>query len=75
MLTQKLIGAKRVIGGGGQQFIAFAHVTNPFITAYPWSRSGFGAKFANPTTLPTGSAYGIAFSPDGSVIADRKSVV
>lgn len=34
--------------------IAVAHATSPYITAYPWSSSGFGAKYANLATLPTG---------------------
>lgn len=38
-------------------------------SAYPWSSSGFGTKYANPTTLPTGTGFGVAFSPDGSAIA------
>jgi hypothetical protein len=35
---------------------------SPYITAYPWS-SGFGTKYANAATLPTGNARGVAFSP------------
>jgi hypothetical protein len=46
-----------------------AHDTTPFITAYPWSGSGFGTKFADPATLPTGGGYGVAFSPAGDAIA------
>jgi hypothetical protein len=30
------------------------------VSAYPWS-SGFGTKYANPSTLPTGAGYGIDF--------------
>ena len=30
---------------------------------------GFGAKYANPTTLPTAPVLGVAFSPDESAIA------
>jgi WD40 repeat protein len=51
------------------QSIAVAHDTSPFVTAYPWSGSGFGTKFANPATLPTGAGYGVAFSPSGNAIA------
>jgi hypothetical protein len=51
------------------QQIAIAHTTTPFITAYPWSGSGFGTKLNNPTTLPTGNGQGVAFSPDGTNIA------
>ena len=49
-------------GGGGEQFIAVAHDTSPYVTAYPWSASGFGTKFANPSTLPPSVGYGVAFS-------------
>lgn len=31
--------------------------------------SGFGAKYSNPATLPTGNANGVAFSPSGAAIA------
>jgi hypothetical protein len=43
--------------GGGEPYegdIAVAHFTSPYISVYPWS-SGFGTKYANPSTLPTGS--------------------
>ena len=59
MLVQKLIGAT---AKKPQQFIAVSHVNSPYITAYSWSSSGFGAKFANPTTLPTGTGAGVAFT-------------
>ena len=48
--------------------IAVAHDTTPYISVYPWS-SGFGTKYANPTTLPAGTGRGVAFSPDGADIA------
>ena len=55
---------------GKPRAIAVAHNTTPFITAYPWSGSGFGTKYANPSTLPAaGTGYAVAFSPDGSAIA------
>jgi hypothetical protein len=41
----------------------------PFITAYPWSGSGFGTKFANPATLPASFGMDTAFSPSGDAIA------
>ena len=49
--------------------IAVAHDTTPFITAYPWSGSGFGTKFTNPATLPASDTYGVAFSSAGDAIA------
>jgi hypothetical protein len=51
------------------QSVAVAYDTTPFITAYPWSGSGFGTKFADPGTLPTGSGRDVAFSPAGNAIA------
>ena len=63
-----LAAAGNAGGGGTDPSIAVAHSTSPYISAYPWS-SGFGTKYANPATLPTGSGYGVAFSPDGATIA------
>jgi len=51
------------------QYLAVAHSTSPFVTAYPWSNSGFGTKFANPSTLPAGNGTGVDFHPDGTAIA------
>jgi hypothetical protein len=42
--------------------IAIAHSTTPFVSAYPWSVSGFGTKFSDPGTLPAGTGYGVAFN-------------
>jgi hypothetical protein len=50
------------------QAIAIAHNTAPYITVYPWN-AGFGTKYANPATLPTGDGNGVAFSPSGNDIA------
>ena len=49
--------------------LAVAHSTTPFVTAYPWSGSGFGVKFTDPATLPTGTGNGVAFSPSGDALA------
>ena len=58
-------------GNASSQSIAVAHVSSPFISAYPWSAAGFGAKLANPTTLPaaSGGGNGVAFSPTSNAIA------
>ena len=48
--------------------IAVAHFTSPRISVYPWS-FGFGTKYSNPATLPTGTGLNVAFSPDGADIA------
>jgi hypothetical protein len=58
------------IGGiSSLQAIAVVHNTTPFVSAYPWSGSGFGTKYADPATLPTGAGRGVAFSPAGDAIA------
>lgn len=54
---------------GKTLYLAVANSSSPYITAYPWSGSGFGTKFANPATLPTGNARGVAFSALGDAIA------
>ena len=56
-------------GSPASQSIAVAHSTTPFVTAYPWSGSGFGTKFANPVTLPPNFCNSVAFSPAGDAIA------
>ena len=59
MLADKLRAAT---AAKKQQFIAVADEGGSRITAYPWSSSGFGTKFANPSTLPTGNGTGVAFT-------------
>ena len=54
---------------GPDPAIAVAHDTTPFVSAYPWSAGGFGTKFSDPATLPTGGGYGVAFSSAGDAIA------
>ena len=49
--------------------VAIAHATTPFVTAYAWSESGFGTKFADPATLPASTGCAVAFSPTGDAIA------
>jgi hypothetical protein len=50
--------------------VAVATIPSPYINAYVWaSGTGFGARYANPATLPTGLAYGVAFAPAGDAIA------
>ena len=50
-------------------FLAQASNISPYINVYNWSSSGFGTKFSDPGTLPTGIGYGVAFSPAGTEIA------
>ena len=50
--------------------VAVAHAISPFVTAYPWnSSSGFGTKYTNPATIPTGGGNDVAFTPSGDAIA------
>ena len=57
-----LQGAAGAGGGGYSGDIAVAHGTSPYISVYPWD-SGFGTKYTDPSTLPTGIGIGVAFSP------------
>ena len=49
--------------------LAVATDLTPFVTVYSWSSTGFGAKFADAATLPTGVGQGAAFSPNGTELA------
>ena len=50
--------------------VAFAHGISPFVIAYPWnSATGFGSKYSNPGTLPTGDGSEAAFNNAGNVLA------
>ena len=49
--------------------LAVTHSSAPHVSAYPWSSSGFGTKYANPTTLIPNAGSGVNFSPSGDSIA------
>lgn len=51
--------------------IFMANASTPFLHAYAWnSATGFGTKYANPSTLPTdGNAAKIATNPAGDAVA------
>ena len=57
-----IIGILASAGGAAANSaaIAVAHATSPFISVYQWS-AGFGAKYADPATLPTGTGRGVDF--------------
>ena len=67
--STKWLGYYLYQSAAGGQSIAVVNNLSPRITAYPWSGSGFGTKFADPGTLPTGNAPNVAFSPAGNAIA------
>lgn len=49
--------------------LVVGHNTSPGISAYQWtSGSGFGTKYANPSSLPSGNGNGVSFNPDGTVV-------
>jgi hypothetical protein len=53
---------------GGQ--VAVAHASSPRISAYSWTTSfGFGTKYSNPVTLPTGNGQGVKFNAAGTCVA------
>ena len=50
--------------------LGIAHYTTPYAAAYQWSDvSGFGTKYANPSTLPSGISRAIDFNPDATAVA------
>ncbi len=66
-------GAAGAGGGGYSGDLAVAHssVAPTFlaITVYPWtSGTGFGTKYADPSSLPGNSNMAVTFSPDGADI-------
>ena len=67
MITSKLLGAT-LPRQPFEKFLAVAHVETPNVTVYGQVVDNF-AKLANPTTLPTGTGYAVAFSADGTYLA------
>lgn len=48
--------------------LAISHVSTPYVSVYPFT-TGFGSRYSNPATLPTGTGNGLAFSPSGTLLA------
>ena len=53
----------------GSIFIALSHAVTPFISIYPFSSLGYGAKLSDPSTLPAGTGQNVSFSPSGKSVA------
>ena len=56
--------------------VAFAHDASPFISVYRWvDQVGFGTKFSDPATLPTGVGRGVKFTPsaDNIIVAHNNA--
>lgn len=51
-----------------QDAIAISYSASPYVYAWPFS-DGFGTRYSNPITLPTGTGYKVRFSPSESTIA------
>jgi hypothetical protein len=50
--------------------VALGDSGTPFINVYAWNNgTGWGTRFANPATLPTGATNNIKFSPSGNDLA------
>jgi len=50
--------------------VAVAHASSPRISAYTWTTSsGFGTKYSNPVTLPTGNGDSVRFNAAGTCVA------
>lgn len=48
--------------------IVYGLSSSPYIAALAFSAAGFGSRYSNPSTLPTGQIGSVVFSPDNSVI-------
>lgn len=49
--------------------VVVSMASSPFIAAYPWSStSGYGAKYANPASLPSSKSRALSFTATGSNI-------
>ena len=49
--------------------VAVGSTSSPFIAAYPVTSSGFGTRYANPSTPIGSTTYAVRFSPVGTEIA------
>jgi WD40 repeat protein len=56
------------------QFIAVTSEAAPYLNVYPWSASGFGTKYANPTISPSTNTGGTDFNLLGNFLAMGYSV-
>ena len=72
-----VVPGKKTVGGVSQPGtieatvladLAVTHLTTPNVSVYPWN-AGFGARYASPATLPTGTGLGVSFNKLGNEIA------
>lgn len=61
-------------GSYPNQGILFGHQSSPFISAYNFtSGTGFGSKFADPSTLPPTSCTNLFYGPDNQVFVTTQA--
>lgn len=48
--------------------VAFVGAGSPYVAIWPWTGSGYGTKYSNPSTLPGGFGYGLGIHPDDNAI-------
>lgn len=67
-IERALMSARK--SSGPTHAVLVARPSSDFIVAYAWSDvSGFGARYSNPSVLPTNAqTNGICFSPDKSIV-------
>ncbi len=49
--------------------VAFGGAASPYVAVWPWTGSGYGTKYSNPSSLPSGFVYGLGIAPDDSAVA------
>jgi hypothetical protein len=64
-----ITGMLQAAAGTGQQYVAIGFIDTPWINVYPWTSTGFGAKFSNAPTLPPTFITDISFHPLNNAIA------
>ena len=48
--------------------VAFGGASSPYVAVWPWNGSGYGTKYSNPSSLPSGFVYGLGIAPDDSAV-------
>ena len=68
-ILSKKLQVKTPAPPSASNYLAVTSDVSPYLIVYPWSSSGFGTKFSNPISPPSGPSYTVAFSPSGAEIA------
>jgi hypothetical protein len=54
-------GSVADVSWNNQTALITAHTNSPYVTAYPWSSSGFGTKYSDPSTSVGATGNGVEF--------------